>query len=54
MILKETVKIRNLLEDIIKEFECYQGQICISTLSFRKKLQAPILATIKNLERQIE
>jgi len=44
---------RNLFEDFIKLNECYESQICIGTLGFRKELMIPILDLIKNLEKKV-
>jgi len=49
---RPTAAARRRFENFIKLNECYESQICISTIAFRKELMIPILKLIKDLEKE--
>lgn len=52
--MRETTKARAAFEEFIKKNECYDGQICISTSSFRRELMIPTLNRMKELEKKAD
>lgn len=43
---------REIFDQLVEEYECYEGQICISTVTFRRTIQKPIMNLLKKLEKE--
>jgi len=52
--MRETTKQRASFEQFIENHECYDGQICISTKTFRRELMIPTLNKMKELEKKAD
>lgn len=46
------MKARRTFQQLIKRHEAYEGQICISTKTFKRKVMNPILELITALEEK--
>lgn len=53
-IIRETAHARAIFDRFIKKHECYGGQICIATPTFRRELMIPILKKMKDLEEKAD
>lgn len=45
---------REIFDQLVAEHECYEGQICISTVTFRRTVQKPIMNLLKKVEEGVE
>ena len=52
--MRETTKTRALFDRFVSKFEAYEGQICISTKTFRRELMIPTLNRMKALEKKAD
>lgn len=52
--MRETTRIRTLISQFIETHECYDGQICVCTKTFRRDLMIPIISAMKGLENRAD